>query len=376
MAAFLESITGMFATSHKGRSVGIDIGASSIKVVEVESVEERAVLRNYGELVLGPRAGVAAGQATSLSPEQLAEALNDLLHEAGIVLGHTTFAIPFNASLLSVIELPDVGRKDIESMVSLEARRYIPVPLSEVSLDWWVLPKRTTGGQKTAEGPEEKTLPAKKIEVILAAIHNEALNKYETIKRVAHAPTATSHMEIEIFSTLRAVAGRSLVPTLVIDVGAGSTKLILVDEGVVRGSHLISMGGQDVTIALSKSLGIPFSQAEEMKCRVKIEDDKESRDVAVVVELIIANIMNEAMRFAQNYEGKYGVKVAKVILVGGGARLKGFKEVATRNFPGVDIEVGDAFARLDTPAFLEATLKELSSKFAVAVGVALGGLEE
>jgi type IV pilus assembly protein PilM len=375
MASITESISHIFSSAHKGSSVGVDIGASSIKVVEVEKIDERAVLKNYGEISLGPRAGVSAGQATSLPPESLAEALNDLLQEAGISPRHISFAIPFGASLLSVAELPEVGRKELESMIPLEARRYIPVPLSEVSLDWWVLPKRKLE-QKTEALAGGVPAPIAKIEVIIAAIHNEVIKKYEVIRNATHIANDATHFEIEIFSTLRAVVGRDLSPIMVIDIGAGSTKLALVDEGVVRGSHVISTGGQDISRSLSKSMNIPFEEAEETKCRIGLIGDEEGRDIAVVAELILANITNEAARFVDNYERKYGVKVAKFILVGGGARLKGIEKVIGASFPRVSVTLGDPFERLDTPAFLAPTLKGLSPNFAVAVGIALKGLEE
>ena len=373
MPSITESISSMFSSGHKGSSVGIDIGASSIKVVEIEKVDERAVLKNYGEISLGPRAGSSVGQATSLPPEGIAEALNDLLQEAGIFPRHTSFAIPFSASLLSVAEFPEVSRKEFESMVPLEARRYIPVPLSEVSLDWWVLPKRKLG--QKAETPTAGA-PAGKIEVIIAAIHNEVIRKYEVIRNAAHIGGDAIHFEIEIFSTLRAVVGRDLSPIMVIDIGAGSTKLALVDEGVVRGSHVIATGGQDITHSLAKSLNIPFSEAEERKCRIGLIGDEEGRDIRVVAEIILVNITNETARFVDNYERKYGVKVGKFILVGGGALLKGIENIVEKSFPGVSITIGDPFERLDTPAFLAPTLKGLSPNFAVAVGVALKGLEE
>lgn len=373
MVSITESIGNIFSSAHKGSSVGIDIGASSIKVVEVEKVDERAVLKNYGEISLGPRAGVSSGQATNLPPESIAEALNDILQEAGISPRHISFAIPFSASLLSVAELPEVGSKELESMIPLEARRYIPVPLSEVSLDWWVLPKRKLG-QKT-EKPTAGA-PVGKIEVIIAAIHNEVIQKYEVIRSAAHVTGDATHYEIEIFSTLRAIVGRDLSPIMVIDIGAGSTKLALVDEGVVRGSHVISMGGQDISLALSKSLNIPFAQAEEVKCRVGILGEEEGRDIAVVADLVLVNVINEASHFVENYERKYGVKVNKFVLVGGGARLKGIEKIISKSFPEVSVVLGDPFARLDAPAFLAPTLKDLSPNFAVAVGIALKGLEE
>lgn len=376
MASFLDSLKKAFSTGHKGSVLGIDIGSSSIKVVLVEKVQEKVVLKNYGEIALGPRAGVAAGQATNLPPEKIAEALRDLLKEAGISAQHTLIAIPFSASLLAMVELPDVGKKELDSMIPIEARRYIPVPISEVSLDWWILPKRKVGEKPALTVSPDAPKAVGKIEAIIAAIHNEVISKYESIKRDAQIPGEASHFEIEIFSTLRAVVGRELSPLLVVDIGAGSTKLALVDEGVVRGSHVISMGSQDITLAFARSHNFTFDKAEEIKCRVGVLGDAEGRDVLTVAELLLANIMSETARFVENYETKYSTTITKVILVGGGARLKGIEKIVSKNFPKASIVVGDPLARLDSPAFLAPTLKELSPDFAVATGLALKGLEE
>jgi len=376
MSSPLESIRKVFGSKHKGPILGIDIGSSSIKVVLIEKVEEKVVLRNYGEIALGPRAAVAVGQATNLSTEKVVEALSDILKETGIVANHTLIAIPFSASLLSVVELPDVGKKELNSMVPIEARKYIPVPIAEVSLDWWVLPKRKSEQSPTPKDPADTSKQIGKIEVIIAAIHNEVIKKYETIKRNAQIPGESSHFEIEIFSTLRAVVGRDQASILVLDIGAGSTKLALVDAGVVRGSHVISAGGQDITLALSRSKEIPFDRAEEIKLSVGTIGDDEGRDVFMAADLILSNIMNETSRFVENYERKYDTRITKIVLVGGGARLKGIEKIISKKFPTCAVSVGEPFERVETPAFLSTTLKEVGPNFAVAIGVALKGLEE
>lgn len=376
MVSILDSVKGIFSTKHEGPILGIDMGSSSIKVVLIEKVEEKVVLRNYGEIAIGPSAGVFAGQATNLPVEKITGALRDLLKETNIIASHTLIAIPFSASLLSVVELPDVSKKELDSMIPIESRRYIPVPIAEVSLDWWILPKQRPLEKVGAKADPNVPTPVGKVEVIVAAIHNEIIKKYESVKRDAQIPGDASHFEIEIFSTLRAVVGRDLSSVLVIDIGAGSTKLALVNKGIVRGSHVVSMGGQDITLALAHAQGISFDRAEEIKCRVGMIGGEEGRDVAAVAELPLTNIMNEASRFSENYEHKYGAKISKVILSGGGARLKGIEKIIARNFPNAIISVSAPFEKIDTPAFLNATLKEIGPNYAVAIGVALKGLEE
>lgn len=375
MASFLESIAGIFSRGHKGASLGIDIGTSSIKIVEIEKIEERAVLKNYGEVVLGPRAGAALGQATNLSPEKIAEALRDIFRETGITPRHTLLTIPASTSLLSVAELPDVGKKELEGMISIEARRYIPMPMSEVTLDWWILPKVKKEQKETSASAATQTSLGK-IEVIIAAIHNEVLKRYQTIEQNAQIPTANAHFEIELFSTLRSVVGRDLAPVLVVDMGASVTKLVIIDNGAMRSSHLVSTGSQDITLSLAKSINVPVEQAEDIKCRIGMIGDEQGRDVRAVAELLLANIMTEAKRFVENFEQKYNTKLERIIFVGGGARLKGLNTIVQEKFPGVDFKIGDPFARLDTPAFLESTIQDISPVFAPAIGIALKGLEE
>lgn len=376
MASFFDSIANIFSRGHKGASVGIDIGTSAIKVVEIEKIEERAILKNYGEIKLGPLAGVSIGQATSLSPEKIGEALRDLFRETGINPRHALITIPASASLLSIAELPDVGKRELEGMINIEARRYIPMPMSEVSLDWWVLPKAKKDIAETLKVPDGTPAPMGKVEVVIAAIHNEVLKKYETIEKNAQISPANAHLEIEIFSTLRSVVGRDLDPVLVVDMGASLTKLVLINGGAMRGSHMVSAGGQDITLGLAKSKGISVDAAEALKCRVGMAGDEEGRDVRAVAELLLSNIMSEATRFVGNFEQKYNTKITRLIFVGGGAGLKGLEKIAQEKFPGVRIEIGDSFVRLDAPAFLETTLRELSPTFTTAIGVALKGLEE
>ncbi len=78
----------------------------------------------------------------------------------------------------------------------------------------------------------------------------------------------------------------------------------------------------------------------------------------------------------ENYENKYKIKISKIILVGGGANLKGLINIVLKKFPNISVSLGDPFARVDAPAFLAPVIKELSPNFAAALGSALKGIEE
>ena len=373
MSAFLHSLKKAFFFWQKGSILGIDIGSSSIKVVLIEKVEEKIFLRNYGELILGPSAELSAGQATNLSSEKISGELSLLLKELKISPTRTFITIPVSASLLSVAELPAVSENEMKSMVPIEARKYIPVPLNEVSLDWWVLPEHLP--VKDTPKTEGEPAIAEKVEVIIAAIHNEVVKKYESIKDNAHIPGAPAQFEIEIFSALRAIATKDMPTSLFIDMGALTTKFALVDGGVIHASHVTAVGGQDITAGLARSQGITFDAAETMKCTFGTVGDNEGRDVLAVAELLMANIMNEAIRFVEGYEMRHNRKISKVILAGGASKLLGVEKIINKTFPTAVVERGFPFSNIDAPAFLSETLKSVGPNYATALGVALKGLE-
>lgn len=140
MVNFLQNIF------QKGEdSVGIDIGTSSIKVVQLRKKKGRALLETYGEIALGPYGGLSVGQVTNLTSDKVAEAIKDLIREANVTTLSGGLSIPFKSSLVTLMELPIIDEKQLKEMIPLEARKYIPVPISEVTLDWWVIPRGSWG---------------------------------------------------------------------------------------------------------------------------------------------------------------------------------------------------------------------------------------
>jgi len=358
-----------FFRSGSESAVGIDIGSSFIKIVQLKKKGGKAVLETYGELALGPYAGLINGQMTNLPSEKLAEALKDILKEAHVSTKNSAISIPFSASLISLIELPKASENQLDTIVPLEARKYIPVPVSEVSLDWWVIPRRD---EYETEAGSEPVPKVQKIDVMIAAIHNGTIDKYREVVR--QTELSDVFFEIETFSTIRATFGHDMKLIMVLDMGAGTTKLSIVEYGVVKSSHVIARGSQDITVALSKSLGISLEAAEDMKRSYGLTGKEESPEIAKTVALSTDYIFSEVNRVLLNYEKKYNKTIGKVILTGGGVLLRGFKEAAVSVLR-AEAFYGDSFSKVESPAFLEETLRQAGPEFAVAIGLALRKLQ-
>jgi type IV pilus assembly protein PilM len=291
MAGFFSNLFGKKSSSV----LGVDIGSSSIKVVQLSRRSGRAILETYGELALGPYAGSEIGRATNLPPEKISEALIDVIREAKVSSRNSGVAIPFGMSLISAIEMPALAEKQLAQMIPIEARKYIPVPIQEVMLDWILVPKPAESGTAFSGGgdrtPEKKN---EKIDLLLVAIHNDTLARYQTI--VNQASLNATFFEIEIFSAIRSVLDQDTSNQMIIDMGAASTKVYIVERGIVRTSHVINRGSQDITLAMSESLGIPVQQAEIIKRDLSQVTEARKKDIDQIISLTLDYVFSEAHR--------------------------------------------------------------------------------
>ena len=126
---------------------------------------------------------------------------------------------------------------------------------------------------------------------------------------------------------------------------------------------------------MSKSLGISVTRAEEIKREQGLKSNSVNKDVVRVALLTLDYIFSEADRVLLNYQRKYNKNVSRVILTGGGAIMKGVIDLAHKHLES-EVLLGDPFAKVDSPAFLDDVLKEAGPEFTVALGLALRKLHE
>ncbi|OGZ43041.1 MAG: hypothetical protein A2719_01610 [Candidatus Ryanbacteria bacterium RIFCSPHIGHO2_01_FULL_45_22] len=357
-----------FSFFGKEKSVlGIDMGSASMKLVQVRLDGERAILETYGELATGPYAGKSIGQSVRLSNEKATEVLTDLIRETGATAKDAVVAMPLRHSFVTTVEIPRVSNQDIKSIMQYEARRYIPIPLTEVVMDWWEVPNSVLDEEGTVASPAKTST-----QIILVAVPKDILEKYKHM--VADASLTVASFEIEVFSSIRSLLGRERAGVLMIDFGATSTKIALLEGGIIRANHSIEKGLQDITVALSESLDIGFERAEILKREVGISSRVEHQEIMKVINPLIDFLLIEIERFVVGYTRKHKGTVSKILIAGGGATMQGLSDYMVKKF-GVEVLVGNPFARLEYPAFFQPVLKETGPSFSVAVGLALRGLK-
>lgn len=350
----------LFARASAESVAGIDFGSSALKVVQLKKKNGQAVLETYGAVALGPYAGNEVGRAARLPRAALSEALRDVLREAKVTATKCGVAVPMSASMVAAIELPTRAGDDVSRLIPIEARKYIPTPISEVQLDWQVLNSSSPSAEAGTGTQKEKT------EALVTAVHRDALDRLKGV--VADAELAASFFEIEVFATARAVASAPDAVVGVVDIGAALTKIGIIDRGVLRDAHVVNRGGQDMTLALAQSRGIPFAEAEVLKhAAAPVGNESASA--------VISFIFAEAREVFAHYESRAGRALQRVVFSGGGALSAGLLAEAEKAFS-LSATLVDPMVQLSAPAFLSPLLARAGPEFAVAIGAALRRLGE
>jgi type IV pilus assembly protein PilM len=339
------------------RTVGIDIGLYSTKVVQLRYEKGRAILETYGELLsenyLKVAEGGTSGGFLRFSDNNVGELLTDALKESNITVKDAILSVPVTSSFVTTVTFPPIPIKEINQSVPFEARKYVPIPISEVILDWEIF-----------EPNEEHS----SVDVLLVAVPKEVIEKYKRIAKLANMNLRA--VEVETFSLVRALGGHDLIPTAIINLGHQSSTIAIVDRGRLRVSHTINRGSHDLTRALERGLQVNTDRAKAIKHEMGLSEKVEDKEIVSITAPLVEILFTEIERMISLYNRKSPRKIQKINLTGSGSSLQGIVEYTVSKF-GVEVVRGNPFSRVVTPAFMQPILREIGPGFSVAVGLAL-----
>lgn len=337
--------------------LGVDIGTSAVRMVEISRWGDRKTLKNYGELLVPnlyekPFRTIEKN-ALLLSSKDIARAVRATVEEANIQEKRAVFSISDFSSFFTTLELPPSMKKsEMGDAVRFEARRHIPLPLSEVTLDWQLLESTD----------KNKRRPFR---VLLVAVPNEFLHQYQEIARLAGLELVA--LEAEVFGCIRSSLREDKTTVVLLDIGAQTTTVSVVQNEMLQSSYSMDLGGMHLTETVAQALSIDSRQAENLK---------RSRGLAAVSDNVqillplINMIVTEIQKAADNWTKRTGGGIDRIVVSGGTARLPGLQEYFERNTR-KKTEIVDPFRTMQYPPILESTVREIGPSFAVAVGMAL-----
>lgn len=348
--------------------LGIDIGTSSIKIVELKREEDKFELETYGEIsTVGYLERLNdAFQITSLKTLEAItrEMLRILLEKSETTTKQAVMTIPVFSSFVSVIELPEMAEKELSHAIEFEARRYVPIPISEVVLDWKII---ETGMIKDEISPR----PFRGRRILLIAVPTEVINKY--IKIADDLGLRVNALELESFSLARSLMTGDKSSACILDVGVRASSFTIVDKGMVQMSHSLDVGGGEMTKTLATGLGVAPKRAEEFKLTHGLDHEEISNKRKEIRELLnvpIERIVNEIERMINSYQLKTDRKVEKLVLSGGSTQMTGLiKHIEEK----LDIKAvsGYPWSRVIYPTVLQEALKKNGPELSVAAGAAM-----
>ncbi|MFN3188381.1 MAG: pilus assembly protein PilM [Candidatus Paceibacteria bacterium] len=352
LASLFKTLAPSASEQKKDRVVGIDIGSSSIKVVELQSREGVVTLTTYGELQLGPYGEKEIGEIFPLTPDLEKQALVDILRESATKATSGVFAIPLSVSFVTVVSLEAAEEEDIDPRIRVEARKYIPVPLAEVTLDWAEIEKSESDVARN---------------ILLAAIQNKPLQRFNTLLSGIGMPGTPT--EIECFSAIRGAGVATKDTAAVIDFGATSAKLYITRKGLLQRMYRIPVGSVDVTNKLKTELNMSFADAEILKKTVSTNDEEFAS-----VQKTYGNHFNRALtefsHVLKEYRDASGMSFDAIVLTGSGVLFPNFTKQVSEVLD-QPVTVANPFDMVAYPAFMEDTLKEIGPTFTTALGSAL-----
>ncbi|MCH8741422.1 type IV pilus assembly protein PilM [Patescibacteria group bacterium] len=363
---FLKPIPHLTSTN----CIGIDVGTSSIKIVELSKIGARVKLENYGEtsiLTLYKNPFRTFEKNTLLlSSSDIGKIISAILEEAAIRTKTAIFTIPDFSTFFTNIELPQMSKKELPNAVNFAAPQYIPLPLSEVVLDWQLIEGKAGGRSKT------------KLKILLVAVPHEVINQYRKIAEITKLET--KFLEAEAFALLRSLTKTDKITIGLVEIGAQSATCSIVDSGVLKSSHSLNIAGNEMTQSLAKTFSLSYKDAEKLKKKrgisplLKEVQEQEEDKAAKVILFSVDSILVEVQRIFNNFSRSGKKEVQKVILAGGSAQLPGIREYFSSVLK-KEVEIINPFVNIFYPPILEETLKEISPGYAIALGAALRGLE-
>jgi type IV pilus assembly protein PilM len=346
-----------FLLFGKKRGVGVDIGTFSIKIAQVKKSKEGFVLENFGVIpaTVLSKSGFRTFERDTLliSTDEVEKALRILSEETGIKLENVCFSLPDFVSFFSSFEIPKIKREEIPLVVKTEARKYLPIGITEVDFTWKIV-----GASDTS------------CKIILIAFPKEVTHQYELIAQNLKIKEFT--LEPEMVSLSRIFGEEGVVAIL--DFGAKSICCSIVEDKNLKFHFSIDFGGNILAEKISKNFGIGMEDAEEIKKEYGIKDPE--NPLTKVLLPYLQKVYQDCETIFDEFQRREKKDIKKIILCGGGAVMPGLLEFFQKSFK-IEVVIGNPFLKILTPHhFLDKIELEDAVLFSVSIGSALKVFEK
>lgn len=391
MASLRERMSRLF--KPRIDAIGLEVGTSALKVVELRAGNPPSLV----SLALRPMPPGLIQDDQVVDPAGLAAEIKSLLSDAGISHRSVVTAVSNRQAITRNIQLPRMTLQELDEAIKWEAERYIPFPIEEVVLDYFVL-------DNPADVEEGEQL-----EVVIAAARLDLVSQQVDYLKLAGLEPVV--IDVKPFTLLRSLHGSLLGEHLTrstlseaaytdsnevgvtVEIAASNSTITLVRGDRVLMNRNISVSGDDFTAAIQRTFGLDFDTAEEVKLEygtaaIPTEDEEELLNFDMKREQfspsrvyeslrpVLVDLTTEIRRSLEFFRVQAGdADINRVILTGGGAKLRDLPG-AIGDSLGYRVELGDPWLTVtaDENKFDRQYLDRFGPEFAVPLGLALRGV--
>ena len=341
--------------SKKKVMVGIDIGSTSVKLVQLKEQKGAYHLLHVGMLPLPAEAIV---DNTLMDSSSVVETIKGLIGKLGVKADEAACSVSGNAVIIRKISLPTMTSEELDEQIQWEAEQYIPFDINDVNIDFQIL------------GQDEHD--PSKMNVLLVASKKDIVNDYVSVFN--ETGVKLSVIDVDAFAVQNAFEmNYDVFPEEVIalvNIGANIINLNVVKDGASLFTRDVQLGGSVYTDEIQKQFSISSDQAEKMKISGEAPDPAKLQDIVSRLNETLALEMRRSLDF-YNSSASEG-KIGKVLLSGGGAKIARLPDAVGQRL-GVPVEILNPFQKftyseknLDTPY-----LAEIAPLMTVAMGLAI-----
>lgn len=375
-----------FSFGKPTHSVGLDIGTRSIRVAQLALGKQPPVLDKVG-IVRIPENLVVDGEIADI--KAVSALLKDLWAKNGFAKNNLTVGVANQKVIVRVIDMPHMNEEELKGAIRYQAADYIPMPVEETIIDFEIL-------KEYAVKEDEKNM-----KVLLVAAQRDMIQAY--VEALGGAGLYPTSIDVKSFAMMRSMIPAlpafpseeqlksSMETTCLLNVGAGVSNMIIVEEGMPYFVRILLFGGNDFTRAISENMAITEEEAEELKISLSepgndvigggtIGDEKrEARQKAEdIMTNRISSFVREIRRSIDYCLDQTGCRAPEsIVLSGRGSKIKGMKEELERALA-VTVREGQPLqnVKVGKMQLTETEFGDIEPALAVPVGLALRGVEK
>jgi len=344
--------------------VGVDIGATSIKVCHLKDKKGGFGLMKFGYQPLEPQTIV---DRHVMNASAVVDALHAAFRMAKIKQKEVALSVSGQSVISRKITVPIMTTAELDEQIQWEAENHIPFDIKDVYVDYEILRKRPEAGQ---------------MDLLLVAAKREEIDDYVSIAKQAKLKPLV--VDIDAFTIQNVFEYNRGLPTdqtvAIINVGASQASINIISRGASAFTRDISNGGNYLTEQIIKQVGVPYEQAEDMKCAVGTPGVDRSQlppKLTQVIEQVCDTIAGEIQRSLDFFLATSGEeRIGRVYLTGGTANLAQLAQAIERRSR-VTTEVIQPLERVSLDGAIDQPLlQQRAAQITVALGLAMRKTKE